>query len=249
MKNLKNLQVLVALCIARGFSVWHFEVAIPFSKFLVELLGEVLEDTEWEEDANRMCYSPIRRTENGFETSFYDLQDTWECDAYLQFNKETRELVYTTFRGFQYIFREGKRGIEMAFYGPRAAFAAQTIMPETISNILSWGDCVGMTDADGVYWDFQEVKKFYRKIDGYDFWRTSDSKEETPIVKTSSRRFMSHEEGTFNEPKWDHCYCSHYAKGKTMRSHRNPKAIRLSGHLHKEIPEWLWRRMVKEGEW
>lgn len=250
MKNLKNFKALVTLCILRGASVWHFEIDVPFSKFLIELLGEVVEDSKWEENADRMCYNKIERTDYGFAVSFYDIQDTWNGGADLYYYKQKRVLEYRTFNNFWYIFKEGTTGgTVLEFCGPRAAFAKQTIIPETIKNILSWDDCVGMWDANGIYWDFQEVKDFYRKVDGYDFWKTSNSKEETPIIKTSSKRFMSHEEGKFNEPKWDHCYCSHYAKGKTMRSHRNPKAIRTSGHLHKELPEWLWRRMVREGEW
>lgn len=230
--------ITTVMSIKRGKSVWCFEIPMNFSKFMLNLYWACINDNVAPK-YNSSIHSRKRIDSQKFTIWEEDFQST----ADLEFRKD--EIYFETFWSNYryYIMPSQNGGIYIQFYGPRAAFGAQSLMPRQISNLLDWEYCIGMYDANDEWYTFSEVLDFYREVDReHFFWDFLHLKEESQPTITTNKGSRHSNEGTLNFEKWDHGYCSHYSKGTTLRSHRNKKAIKTSGHLVKGAPEWWWKR-------
>ena len=234
-----NLVMTTVVNIMRGKSIWVFENPnADFNKFMLNLYWACIYDNI---APNYDSTIHAWKTINSQKFSIWE--EIFQSSAELTFSKN--KIHFQTFwSGYDYYLMPSQNGgIRIEFYGPRAAFGAQTLMPRQIANFLDWRYCVGMWDAKNEWFYFSEVLNFYRKVDGeHLFWDFLHLKEESQPTITTNKGSRHSNEGTLNFEKWDNGYCSHYSKGTTLRSHRNKKAIKTSGHLVKGAPEWWWKR-------
>ena len=231
MKNLVNLVAITTMAtIARGRSIWCFEVPVSFNRFMLNLYWACVYD-----DISSQGIHASKRSVNSFEI--------WEED----FNCET-EIVFksnlirfrTFWSGYEYLIMPSQsEGIRIEFRGPRKAFGTQTLVPKQISSLLDWKYCVGLYDANNTWFTFGEVLDFYRKVEkGNFFWDFLRLQKEPQPTMSTNKSARHSGEGSFNEPKWDHHYCSHRAKGTTLKTHRGGKKF-IDGYFHKECPLWM----------